>query len=79
MGMVLVTVCGCLCANLEYFPEFCDVTTLAQWLLLLLHLLSVAVCPCCCVPVQVPIEKVFNKSLLNKFHWCMDTDSTFRF
>lgn len=28
---------------------------------------------------QVPIEKVFNKSLLNKFHWCMDTDSTFRF
>jgi len=29
--------------------------------------------------LQVPIEKVFNKSLLNKFHWCMDVESTFRF
>jgi hypothetical protein len=33
----------------------------------------------CVCAHQVPIEKVFNKSLLNKFHWCMDTDSTFRF
>jgi DNA topoisomerase-1 len=32
-----------------------------------------------CKRNEVPIEKVFNKSLLNKFHWCMDVDSTFRF
>ena len=28
---------------------------------------------------QVPIEKVFNKSLLSKFNWCMDVEMTFRF
>lgn len=32
-----------------------------------------------CKRNEVPIEKVFNKSLLNKFHWCMDVESTFRF
>jgi DNA topoisomerase-1 len=28
---------------------------------------------------QVPIEKIFNKSLLGKFNWAMDTDPSFRF
>lgn len=32
-----------------------------------------------CKRNEVPIEKVFNKSLLNKFHWAMDTASDFRF
>jgi DNA topoisomerase I len=32
-----------------------------------------------CKRNEVPIEKVFNKSLLNKFHWCMDVESSFRF
>lgn len=32
-----------------------------------------------CKRNEVPIEKVFNKSLLNKFHWCMDVESIFRF
>jgi len=32
-----------------------------------------------CKRNEMPIEKVFNKSLINKFHWCMDTDPDFRF
>lgn len=32
-----------------------------------------------CKRNEVPMEKVFNKSLLNKFHWAMDVESTFRF
>ena len=28
---------------------------------------------------EVPIEKVFNKSLLNKFLWSMDVEPEFRF
>ncbi|KIZ01485.1 DNA topoisomerase I [Monoraphidium neglectum] len=32
-----------------------------------------------CKRNEVPIEKVFNKSLLSKFHWAMDVDWQFRF
>lgn len=32
-----------------------------------------------CKANEVPIEKVFNKSLISKFLWAMDQDSTFRF
>jgi DNA topoisomerase-1 len=32
-----------------------------------------------CKRNEVPIEKVFNKSLLSKFHWAMDVESGFRF
>lgn len=32
-----------------------------------------------CKANEVPIEKVFNKSLLNKFSWAMEEDSKFRF
>ncbi|WIA33146.1 hypothetical protein OEZ86_006296 [Tetradesmus obliquus] len=32
-----------------------------------------------CKRNEVPIEKVFNKSLLSKFHWAMDVESSFRF
>jgi DNA topoisomerase-1 len=28
---------------------------------------------------DVPIEKIFNKSLLSKFHWSMDTPPEFSF
>jgi len=27
--------------------------------------------------LKVPIEKVFNKSLITKFHWAMDVDWQF--
>lgn len=32
-----------------------------------------------CKRQEVPIEKVFNKSLLSKFHWAMDAEPGFRF
>ena len=32
-----------------------------------------------CKANEVPIEKVFNKSLLSKFSWAMEEDSKFRF
>lgn len=32
-----------------------------------------------CKRSEVPIEKIFNKSLLSKFHWCMEEDPEFRF
>ena len=32
-----------------------------------------------CKRNEVPIEKVFNKSLIAKFHWAMDVDWEFRF
>jgi DNA topoisomerase-1 len=32
-----------------------------------------------CKRNEVPIEKVFNKSLLSKFTWAMDVDWHFRF
>lgn len=32
-----------------------------------------------CKRNEVPIEKVFNKSLLSKFYWAMDVDWEFRF
>ena len=32
-----------------------------------------------CMRNEVPIEKVFNKSLISKFHWAMDVDWEFRF
>lgn len=32
-----------------------------------------------CKANEVPIEKVFNKSLINKFLWAMEQDSSFRF
>jgi DNA topoisomerase-1 len=32
-----------------------------------------------CKRNEVPIEKVFNKSLISKFHWAMDADWQFRF
>lgn len=32
-----------------------------------------------CKRNEVPIEKIFNKSLLAKFNWAMDVDPTFRF
>ncbi|AQL02824.1 Putative NAC domain transcription factor superfamily protein [Zea mays] len=32
-----------------------------------------------CKRHEVPIEKIFNKSLLRKFVWAMDIDSEFRF
>jgi DNA topoisomerase I len=28
---------------------------------------------------DVPVEKIFNKSLLAKFHWAMDVEPEFRF
>lgn len=28
---------------------------------------------------EVPIEKIFNKSLLSKFHWSMDIEPEWRF
>ena len=32
-----------------------------------------------CKRNEVPMEKVFNKSLLNKFAWAMDVEPEFRF
>ncbi len=32
-----------------------------------------------CKVHEVPIEKIFNKSLLSKFHWSMDIPPEFRF
>ncbi|GAY54822.1 hypothetical protein CUMW_159690 [Citrus unshiu] len=32
-----------------------------------------------CKRHEVPIEKIFNKSLLAKFAWAMDVDPEFRF
>jgi DNA topoisomerase-1 len=32
-----------------------------------------------CKRHEVPIEKIFNKSLLAKFGWAMDVDPEFRF
>ena len=32
-----------------------------------------------CKRHEVPIEKVFNKSLLSKFFWAMDCDPEFKF
>ena len=34
-------------------------------------------CITCCF--QVPIEKVFAKTLINKFPWAMDVDPRYRF
>lgn len=28
---------------------------------------------------EVPVEKIFNRSLLSKFHWAMDVEPEFRF
>ena len=43
-------------------------------------------CACCrrrfcrrCKRNEVPMEKVFNKSLLSKFLWAMDVEPEFRF
>ena len=32
-----------------------------------------------CKRLEVPIEKIFNRSLLSKFHWAMDVDPEFSF
>ncbi len=32
-----------------------------------------------CKRNDVPIEKIFNKSLLGKFNWAMDVEPNFRF
>ena len=32
-----------------------------------------------CKRHEVPMEKIFNKSLLSKFHWAMEVDPDFRF
>jgi DNA topoisomerase-1 len=32
-----------------------------------------------CKRHEVPIEKIFNKSLLSKFAWAMEVDPSFRF
>ena len=29
--------------------------------------------------LQVPMEKIFNKSLLSKFHWAMEVEPDFKF
>lgn len=34
---------------------------------------------CRCKRNEVPIEKVFNKSLLGKFLWAMDVEPAYRF
>ena len=28
---------------------------------------------------EVPLEKIFNRSLLAKFNWCLDVEPEFRF
>ena len=32
-----------------------------------------------CKRHEVPMEKIFNKSLLSKFHWAMEVEPDFRF
>lgn len=32
-----------------------------------------------CKRHEVPIEKIFNKSLITKFHWAMDIEPEFKF
>ena len=32
-----------------------------------------------CKAFETPIEKIFNKSLLSKFHWAMTCEPTFSF
>lgn len=32
-----------------------------------------------CKRLEVPIEKIFNKSLVSKFHWAMEAPPDFRF
>lgn len=32
-----------------------------------------------CKQNEVPMEKIFNKSLLSKFHWSMEIEPEFRF
>lgn len=32
-----------------------------------------------CKRQEVPIEKIFNKSLITKFHWAMDVEPEFSF
>ena len=32
-----------------------------------------------CKRQEVPIEKIFNKSLITKFHWAMDIEPEFKF
>ena len=32
-----------------------------------------------CKREEVPLEKIFNKSLLTKFHWAMDAHPDFKF
>jgi len=32
-----------------------------------------------CKRNEVPMEKIFNKSLLSKFAWAMDVEPAFRF
>ena len=32
-----------------------------------------------CKRHEVPIEKIFNKSLITKFHWAMDIEPDFSF
>lgn len=36
-----------------------------------LHLLCLVIRITCAFDLQVPMEKIFNKSLLSKFHWAM--------
>ena len=43
-----------------------------------LHLTRAA-CLTHLLSIQVPIEKIFNKSLLAKFLWAMDTEPEFHF
>jgi DNA topoisomerase-1 len=40
---------------------------------------AAAAAGCRCKRNEVPIEKVFNKSLLSKFLWAMDVEPEFRF
>ena len=32
-----------------------------------------------CKRNEVPLEKIFNRSLLAKFNWCLDVEPEFRF
>jgi DNA topoisomerase-1 len=32
-----------------------------------------------CKRQEVPMEKIFNRSLLSKFHWAMDIEPEFKF
>lgn len=42
-------------------------------------LLSSSLTSYCSAVYQVPIEKIFNKSLLAKFNWSMDVEPGFHF